>query len=82
MLIVVEVCDLNPAAEMDWEELERACPGVSVLLHPCLSQCELCADHAYAFVDGEIVMAGTPEELMEAVRAKVDSAMKKWADSV
>ncbi|WP_157935524.1 DUF1450 domain-containing protein [Kyrpidia spormannii] len=78
MVVIVEVCDINPAATLDWEELERKYPGTSVILHSCLSQCELCAEYPYAFVDGDILVADSAEQLYKDVLARVEGVWKAW----
>ncbi|MBX6395089.1 MAG: DUF1450 domain-containing protein [Alicyclobacillaceae bacterium] len=80
MFVVVEVCDINPASALNLTALEEEFPGVSVILNPCLSQCEFCAEHAYAFVNGEIVSDDDPESLLNEIRSRIEAALAQWTE--
>lgn len=75
MFVIVEVCDVNPASTLEWEALEKEFPGLSVILHPCLSHCEICAEHFYAFVDGELITADTSDALAAEIRRRAAVAL-------
>ena len=65
---IVEFCVSNMAngSQESFEKLERD-PNLDVLEYGCLSYCTQCAESLYALVNGEIVEAGTPEELTQKV---------------
>jgi uncharacterized protein YuzB (UPF0349 family) len=77
-LIVIEVCDVNPIAGEDLESFERTYPGVSVLRTPCLSQCEICASSPFAYVNGELIIRESKEELMRAIDAAIRQELAVW----
>jgi uncharacterized protein YuzB (UPF0349 family) len=76
MFVVVEVCDVNPAAALDLESLEDEYPGVSVILNPCLSQCATCATMPFVYVNGEILANENRETLLQEVKAVIEQELR------
>jgi uncharacterized protein YuzB (UPF0349 family) len=74
-LIVIEVCDANPACTAELFALEDEYSGVSVLENACMSQCELCAAHPYVFLNGEILYAESVRELLKRVREQIEQTL-------
>jgi uncharacterized protein YuzB (UPF0349 family) len=74
-LIIVEVCDANPACTDDLFALERDYSGVSVLENMCMSQCDLCAAKPYVFLNGELLAAESVPKLLELVRAQIERTL-------
>ncbi|TCP59484.1 uncharacterized protein YuzB (UPF0349 family) [Tumebacillus sp. BK434] len=70
-IVIVEVCDVNPASGLDLESLESAYPGTSVIRTSCLSNCSECALHPYAYVNGEIHWAETTDELWNTIKTAI-----------
>ncbi|PZX04787.1 uncharacterized protein YuzB (UPF0349 family) [Psychrobacillus insolitus] len=62
---MVEFCVSNLAngAQEAFEILERD-PNLDVLEYGCLSYCTKCSDTLYAIVNGDLVEADTPSELV------------------
>ena len=62
---MVEFCVSNLAngAQEAFETLERD-PNLDVLEYGCLSYCTKCSESLYAIVNGDIVEADTPSELV------------------
>ncbi|MFC9542232.1 YuzB family protein [Lysinibacillus sp. NPDC056959] len=65
---MVEFCISNLAngSQKTYEILERD-PNIDVLEYGCLSYCTKCSESFYAIVNGELVEAGSPEELTNAI---------------
>ena len=65
---IIEFCITNLASgsQAAKEKLEED-PNLDVIEYGCLSNCELCYDHLYALVNGEMVTGETPDELVENV---------------
>lgn len=78
-IVIVEVCESNPAASLDIESLENQYEGVSVMRNHCLSNCELCSEKPYMLVNGDIVTGDDLESLMERVREKIELELQEWA---
>ncbi|WP_018133397.1 DUF1450 domain-containing protein [Effusibacillus pohliae] len=78
-IVIVEVCESNPAASLDLEALEETYAGTSVIRNFCLSECELCAQKPYVMVNGEIIVADDFDSLLQAIRAKIESKLDEWA---
>ncbi len=51
-------------------------PELDVIEYGCLGNCGQCYMEPYALVNGEIVAAETPDELYEAILAKI----KEWEE--
>jgi uncharacterized protein YuzB (UPF0349 family) len=77
-IVVVEVCDVNPASGLQLERLEEEHPGVSVIRSPCLSNCTMCATVPYAYVNGEMLTATTREELWAALKRAIEEELREW----
>ncbi|WP_051430982.1 DUF1450 domain-containing protein [Thermicanus aegyptius] len=69
---IIEFCISNLASgtEMVKEALEKE-PGLDVVEYGCLGNCGECFTNPYALVNGEIISAMTPEELLEKIRVLV-----------
>ena len=72
---MIEVCDINPICLLDIEALETEYHEVTVLKNSCLSNCTICAKNPYAFVDGEIMTAETPEQLLENIKQYIHNTL-------
>lgn len=57
-------------------------PELDVIEYGCLGNCGQCYMEPYALVGGEIVAASSPDELLEAIHAKIKewSAQFAWLD--
>ncbi|MCL6547866.1 MAG: YuzB family protein [Alicyclobacillus sp.] len=77
-LVLVEVCDANPADVPELYELEQTHRGVSVVEMSCMSQCELCARQPYVLVNGEVVQASDTGSLIRLVRERVEALLAEW----
>lgn len=74
MYILVEMCAANieKGSRPVFEKLEQD-PRVDVIDYGCLSECGLCSNTWYAFVEGEKVAAQSPERLYDKIISKIDS---------
>lgn len=77
-IVIVEVCESNPAASLDIEDLENQYEGVTVIRNYCLSHCELCAEKPYLLVNGEIVSSDDLTTLMQKVRQMIEDELQEW----
>ncbi|UOF89779.1 YuzB family protein [Fodinisporobacter ferrooxydans] len=71
----MEVCDINPICLLDIEALEQEYPGVSVLKTSCLSNCSICAETPFAYVNGEMLTADSPELLLAQIRKQIEEEL-------
>ncbi|GAX91815.1 DUF1450 domain-containing protein [Effusibacillus lacus] len=78
-ILIVEVCESNPAASLPLEVLEDEFAGISVIRSSCLSECELCAQQPYVMVNGDIIAAGSLDSLMGQIRSKIEAELAEWA---
>jgi uncharacterized protein YuzB (UPF0349 family) len=78
-IVIVEICESNPAAGLDVEALESEFEGVSVIVSYCLSECTLCAEKPFMMVNGELVVADELDSLMDQVRAKISEELAMWS---
>ncbi|GAA3409099.1 YuzB family protein [Paenibacillus hodogayensis] len=72
---IVEFCTNNMHHGTDevMRKLEEN-PELDVIEYGCLGNCGQCYMEPYALVNGEIVAASSPDELHEAIHAKI----KEW----
>ncbi|BCJ85764.1 DUF1450 domain-containing protein [Effusibacillus dendaii] len=77
-IVILEVCESNPAASLDLEKWESEYPGTSVIRSSCLSECEFCAAHAYVMINGEIVSSHDLDSLSAAIREKIEQELNAW----
>ncbi|HEU4963461.1 MAG TPA: DUF1450 domain-containing protein [Bacilli bacterium] len=77
-IVLVEVCDVNPASGLDLENLEEEYPGVSVIRTPCLSNCSQCAAVPYAYVNGEILSATDKDTLWQDIKQAIEQELQAW----
>lgn len=65
---IIEFCTNNMHNGTDKVlRLLEANPAFDVLEYGCLGNCGQCYVEPYAMVDGDIVSADTPDELLEAI---------------
>lgn len=65
---LIEFCMSNVAqgAYKVLDELEKDY-DVDVMESSCLSYCTLCSERLFAVVEGEVIQADTPEELLKKI---------------
>ncbi|MED4402993.1 YuzB family protein [Metabacillus fastidiosus] len=65
---IIEFCISNLAngAQAALEQLEKD-PNLDIIEYGCLSYCGRCAASLYALVEGEVVSADDPDELVEKI---------------
>ncbi|MBX5436168.1 MAG: DUF1450 domain-containing protein [Alicyclobacillaceae bacterium] len=80
-LVLVEVCDANPASANEIRRLECEYEGVSVMETSCLSHCELCAEKPYALVNGDVVTADDVRSLVQELRKRIEWELALWSDA-
>lgn len=79
-IVIVDVCSANLIATIDIEEIiEREFPEVAVLMNSCLSHCGLCANSAYAHVNGKIIHGKTPEQCLDRIRKEIRKELAVYA---
>ena len=74
-IVIVEVCDVNPAAGLDLLSLEAEYPGVSVIETPCLSNCSICATTPFAYVNGELLAHEDRETLWNQIKSAIEAEL-------
>ncbi|PWK14391.1 DUF1450 domain-containing protein [Tumebacillus permanentifrigoris] len=77
-IVIVEVCDINPASALDLEQLEEDFPGVSAIRTPCLSNCTMCASTPYVYVNGELLANADREVLLTQIRELIQQELSAW----
>lgn len=80
-IVIVEVCDVNPASGLDLEKLEEEYPGVSVIRTPCLSNCAQCATIPYAYVNGEILAREDKEALWAEIKREIEQELQAFGEA-
>ncbi|MEC2076395.1 YuzB family protein [Metabacillus fastidiosus] len=65
---IIEFCISNLAngAQAALEQLEKD-PNLDIIEYGCLSYCGRCAASLYALVEGEVISADEPDELVEKI---------------
>ncbi|MEC0668230.1 YuzB family protein [Priestia flexa] len=65
---IIEFCISNLASgsQLALEELEKD-PNLDIVEYGCLGYCGKCARSLFALVNGDVVAADTPEELVAAI---------------
>jgi uncharacterized protein YuzB (UPF0349 family) len=66
--IILEFCDANPASELQ-TLLQNEFPEITILENSCMSECQLCEETWYAFIDGELVSGEDKETFLKEIRA-------------
>lgn len=64
---LIEVCEANRASSPELLALAARYPGVSVLENDCMSECDLCSQACYVFLDGAILHASTLPSLLHCI---------------
>jgi len=79
-IVIVDVCSANLLATIDIEEIiESEFPEVAVLMNNCLSHCGLCANSAYAHVNGKLIHGKTPEQCIDRIRDEIKKELAVYA---
>lgn len=70
---VIEFCVSNLAngSQRAKEVLEKD-PDFDVIEYGCVGYCGICNNHLFALVNGEVVKAATPEELVQNIYTFVE----------
>ncbi|NGP46630.1 YuzB family protein [Bacillaceae bacterium SIJ1] len=70
---MIEFCVTNLAngSQEALEKLEND-PNLDVLEYGCLSYCTVCATSLYALVNGDVVTADEPNELVERIYQHIE----------
>ena len=79
-IVIVEVCEVNPASGLDLDSLEETYAGVSVMRTQCLSNCAQCASVPYAYVNGELLTAHDRETLWNNLRQAIETELAVWGE--
>lgn len=79
-IVIVDVCSANLLATIDIEEIiESEFPEVAVLMNSCLSHCGLCANSAYANVNGKLIHGKTIEQCVDRIREEIKKELAVYA---
>ncbi|MBL0387677.1 DUF1450 domain-containing protein [Tumebacillus sp. ITR2] len=81
-IVIVEVCDVNPASALELELLEEDFPGTSVIRTSCLSNCTMCATTPFAYVNGELLVHEERETLWTLIKAQVEQELQAWETDI
>ncbi|MGR9048966.1 YuzB family protein [Halobacillus faecis] len=73
---LIEFCinNLISGSQEAKEKLEKD-PDLDVVEYGCLRNCGLCSQTLYAVVEGERVMADTPDELVDKIYEHLDETL-------
>ncbi|MGP4061418.1 YuzB family protein [Halobacillus litoralis] len=73
---LIEFCinNLVSGSQAAKAELEKD-PDLDVVEYGCLRNCGLCSQTLYALVEGDRVMADTPEELVDKIYEQLDETL-------
>ncbi|WP_018131621.1 DUF1450 domain-containing protein [Effusibacillus pohliae] len=66
--MVIELCETNEARELIGQ-IRASHPTADIVVHPCLNRCNACLLALFAFVDGELLEAYSPEQLLDKIKA-------------
>ncbi|MEF3305083.1 YuzB family protein [Paenibacillus sp. GYB003] len=77
---IVEFCtnNMHHGTDETMRKLEEN-PELDVIEYGCLGNCGQCYVEPYALVNGEIVAASSPDELYEAILAKIEEWEAQFA---
>lgn len=69
---IIEFCtnNMHHGTDVVMKKLEEN-PDYDVIEYGCLGNCGQCYAEPYALLNGEIIDASTPDELYEAILAKI-----------
>lgn len=72
-MVDIKFCENNYEYDIEWliERIEDEFEDVSVEVESCLDECEICSEGPFAIVQGEVLKAGTAEELYEMIKEKI-----------
>ncbi|MCA1024002.1 DUF1450 domain-containing protein [Halobacillus litoralis] len=73
---LIEFCinNLADGSQKAKDELEKD-PDLDVMDYGCLRNCGLCSQTNYALVEGERVIADSPEELVDKIYQHLDETL-------
>jgi uncharacterized protein YuzB (UPF0349 family) len=73
---IIEFCinNLISGSQEAKERLEKD-PDLDVVEYGCLRNCGLCSQTLYAVVEGDRVMADTPDELVDKIYEHLDETL-------
>ncbi|MBN8235518.1 YuzB family protein [Halobacillus kuroshimensis] len=73
---LIEFCinNLAEGSQKAKDELEKD-PDLDVMDYGCLRNCGLCSQSNYALVEGERVIADSPEELVDKIYQHLDETL-------
>lgn len=78
---MIDVCSANRITVLDIEAiLESEFPEVAVIMNSCLNYCGLCANSAYAHVNGRIISGKTPELALDKIREAIKKELAVYHD--
>jgi len=81
-LVLVEVCDANQACRPELFSLESQFSSVDIMETDCMSQCDLCAERPYAFVNGELLESEHPDTLIEKIKFRIRGILDDFQASL
>lgn len=81
MLTLVEFCNSNKlkGTEDVFQSLEENY-DIDVVDYPCTNNCGICSKGYFAIVDGELVGAKDPEQLLENIYKRIDKINKEFEE--
>ncbi|MFC4769366.1 DUF1450 domain-containing protein [Effusibacillus consociatus] len=65
--MIIEVCETNEARQLI-DQIHAVFPDVELVIHPCLDRCNACFLIPFAIVDGELIEAYSPEQLLQKIK--------------
>lgn len=64
---MIEICETNEVRELI-ENLRTLYPDADIVTYSCLDRCNACFLTLFAFVDGELIEAYSPEQLLAKIK--------------
>lgn len=76
-------CCVNNCATARLMNAYEVDPTVDAVAYGCLSQCDVCAQEAFAYVNGTMVVANDPEQLFVRIeqQKQADEQRDAWLQS-
>jgi uncharacterized protein YuzB (UPF0349 family) len=64
---VIEICETNEARELI-DQIRCLSPDAEIVVHRCLDRCSACFLTLFVYIDGELIEAYSPEQLLARIK--------------
>ncbi|GAX90248.1 DUF1450 domain-containing protein [Effusibacillus lacus] len=65
--MIVEICETNETRELIGE-IRTAFPDAEIVVYSCLERCNACYLTLFVLIDGTLVEAYSPQQLLEKIK--------------